>query len=214
MASVFEAAGIRAGLMGTVAYRIAGRAMTATHTTPEAPRVQRLMRQMVDERCGACVMEVSSHALSLRRVDGVRFGAAIFTNLTRDHLDFHHSMEEYFAAKRRLFEMLPPEGIGIVNLDDPRGQALTEVVPRAVTYGIARSADVSRSRAFSSRSGRLADRLRCARGSSASRTSTTFSRRSLRVRRSTFRCRPSSVACRRSRGCPAASSWPPDPTTT
>ena len=78
--SMFEAAGIRCGLMGTVVYRIGDRELPATRTTPEAPDVQALMRQMVDAGCGACVMEVSSHALALRRVDGIPMAAAVFTN--------------------------------------------------------------------------------------------------------------------------------------
>ena len=78
-----------------------------------------MLREMVAAGCGACVMEASSHALALRRVDYLHFSAAIFTNLTRDHLDFHRDMEDYFLAKRRLFELLPPGGIGVANLDDP-----------------------------------------------------------------------------------------------
>ena len=109
MSAIFEAAGMRCGLMGTVTYRIGDAAFEATRTTPEAPELQGFMRQMVDAGCGACVMEVSSHALALRRVDGIQFAAAVFTNLTRDHLDFHGDMEDYFAAKRRLFEMLPAD---------------------------------------------------------------------------------------------------------
>lgn len=143
LSAIFEAAGIRCGLMGTVTYRIGTREVEATRTTPEAPEVQRMLRQMADEGCGACVMEVSSHALALRRVDGTRFAAAVFTNLTRDHLDFHADMEGYFVAKRRLFEMLPPDAPAIVNLDDPRGAALMELVARPVTYAINRPADVS-----------------------------------------------------------------------
>ena len=88
-------------------------------------------------------MEVSSHALALHRVDGIRFSAGIFTNLTRDHLDFHGDMESYFAAKRRLFEMLPPESPAVINLDDPRGASLVEVAGRPITYAIARTADVT-----------------------------------------------------------------------
>ena len=72
-------------------------------------------------------MEVSSHALSLKRVDGMRFAAGVFTNLTRDHLDFHEDMEAYFAAKRRLFEMLPADAPGVINIDDPRGPSLVEI---------------------------------------------------------------------------------------
>jgi UDP-N-acetylmuramoyl-L-alanyl-D-glutamate--2,6-diaminopimelate ligase len=141
--AIFEAAGTKCGLMGTVAYRIGGREFDATRTTPEAPDVQALLRQMVEAGCGACVMEVSSHALALRRVDGMRFAAGVFMNLTRDHLDFHANMENYFAAKRRLFEMLPPDAPAVVNLDDPRGASLTDIVERPVTYAINRAADVS-----------------------------------------------------------------------
>jgi UDP-N-acetylmuramoyl-L-alanyl-D-glutamate--2,6-diaminopimelate ligase len=97
---------------------------------------------MVDSGCHACAMEVSSHALVLHRVAGVRFAAGIFTNLTRDHLDFHGDMQQYFAAKRRLFEMLPAGAPSIVNIDDPWGQELAASVPRVLTYGIHRQADV------------------------------------------------------------------------
>ena len=141
--AMLEAAGIRCGLMGTVTYRIGDQAFTATRTTPEAPDVQGLMRQMVDAGCEACVMEVSSHALALHRVDGIRFAAGGFTNLTRDHLDFHSDMESYFAAKRRLFDMLPADAPAVVNLDDPRGQAIAEAAQRPVTYAINRGADVT-----------------------------------------------------------------------
>lgn len=141
--SIFEAAGTRCGLIGTVAHEVGDRRIDATRTTPEPPEVQGLLRGMVAEGCGACVMEVSSHALALRRVDAMRFAAGVFTNLTRDHLDFHSSMEEYFAAKRRLFEMLPSDAPAIVNLDDPRGATLVDVVPRVVTYALNRPADVS-----------------------------------------------------------------------
>jgi len=141
--SIFEAAGVMCGLLGTVAYRIGDKAIEATRTTPEPPAVQGLMRQMVAAGCGACAMEVSSHALALHRVGGVQFAAAVFTNLTRDHLDFHADMENYFAAKRRLFEMLPAGAPSIVNVDDPRGQSLAESVARPVTYAIGRPADVA-----------------------------------------------------------------------
>ena len=141
--AIFEAAGIRCGLVGTVAYQIGDRVVEATRTTPEAPEVQALLREMVDAGCGACAMEVSSHALALHRVHDIRFAAAVFTNLTRDHLDFHADMEDYFAAKRRLFQMLPAGAPAIVNVDDPRGQALLDATPRVVSYGIAREADVT-----------------------------------------------------------------------
>ena len=107
-------------MLGTVEYRIGGAAIPATRTTPEAPDLQGYLRQMRDAGCGACAMEVSSHALALRRADAIQFAGAVFTNLTRDHLDFHGSMEDYFAAKRRLFELAGPGAPALVNLDDPR----------------------------------------------------------------------------------------------
>ena len=142
-AAIFDAAGMRCGLMGTVTYRIGSRSLDATRTTPEAPELQSFMRRMVTEGCTACVMEVSSHALSLRRVDGIQFAARVFTNLTRDHLDFHSDMEDYFAAKRRLFEMPPAEAPSIINVDDPRAPALIDVSQHPVTYGINKAADVT-----------------------------------------------------------------------
>jgi UDP-N-acetylmuramoyl-L-alanyl-D-glutamate--2,6-diaminopimelate ligase len=143
VASIFEAAGVRCGVLGTVVYRIGDEVRESTRTTPEAPDVQRLLREMVDRGCGACAMEVSSHALSLRRVDATTFSAGVFTNLTRDHLDFHLDMEAYFQAKRRLFEMLPPGAPGLINADDPRGAALVAMTARPVTYAIQRAADIT-----------------------------------------------------------------------
>jgi UDP-N-acetylmuramoyl-L-alanyl-D-glutamate--2,6-diaminopimelate ligase len=88
-------------------------------------------------------MEVSSHALSLKRVDGMRFAAGVFSNLTRDHLDFHEDMEAYFVAKRRLFEMLPDDAPGVINMDDPRGVSLVEICNKPVTYAINAAADIT-----------------------------------------------------------------------
>lgn len=141
--SLFEAAGIKSGLLGTVSYFAGDEEFTSSRTTPESPDVQRMFRLMVDRGCGACVMEVSSHALALKRVDETRFAAAVFTNLTREHLDYHKDMESYFAAKRRLFEMLPPGAPGVINLDDPRGDALAKATSRPVTYAINKPADVT-----------------------------------------------------------------------
>ena len=141
--SIFEAAGMRCGLLGTVVYSLGHADIEATRTTPESADVQQMLRQMVDNGCGAAVMEVSSHALALRRADAIAFAAGVFTNLTRDHLDFHGDMESYFAAKRRLFEMLPDRAAGVVNLDDPRGAALVPISPRAVTYAVRQAAAVT-----------------------------------------------------------------------
>jgi UDP-N-acetylmuramoyl-L-alanyl-D-glutamate--2,6-diaminopimelate ligase len=143
VASIFDAARAPCSVIGTVGYRIDGETRPAPHTTPEAPALQALLRESADRGCRACAMEVSSHALALRRVDGVVFSAAVFTNLTRDHLDFHGDMESYFQAKRRLFEMLPRDAPSLINVDDPRGQALVEASGRPVTYGIRGPADIT-----------------------------------------------------------------------
>ncbi len=142
LTSVFDAAGLKCGRIGTVDYRIGNRVFESARTTPEAPELQRMLRDMVTQGCGACVMEVSSHALTLRRADHLRFAAAIFTNLTRDHLDFHSDMEDYFLAKRRLFELLPEGAPAIVNLDDRRGAEVVATSKLAVTYAIDANADV------------------------------------------------------------------------
>src|SRR5207244_4572385 len=107
LASVFDAADLPCGRIGTVTVRVgplASDERDASHTTPEAPDLQRLLSEMLERGCRACAMEVSSHALALHRVAHLRFAAGIFTNLTRDHLDFHGTMQQYFEAKRRLFE--------------------------------------------------------------------------------------------------------------
>jgi len=144
LAAVFDAAGQTCGRMGTVTVRVGpspADERDASHTTPEAPDLQRLLREMVERGCKACAMEVSSHALVLQRVAGMRFAAAIFTNLTRDHLDFHLDMKQYFAAKRQLFEMLPADAPAVVNIDDPYGQELAASLPQVITYGIQKPAD-------------------------------------------------------------------------
>lgn len=148
--AMLEHAGVQCGRVGSVSYRIGNNDETAeqeaTRTTPEAPDLQALLRAMVERKCGACVMEVSSHALALRRVDGVRFGAGVFTNLTRDHLDFHGDTEGYFLAKRRLFEMLPEAAPAVLNADDPRGRSLVKLAGRPVTYALDGTADVAPTR--------------------------------------------------------------------
>jgi UDP-N-acetylmuramoyl-L-alanyl-D-glutamate--2,6-diaminopimelate ligase len=142
LASIFEAAGIKCGRIGTIGHQVGGRELDAARTTPEAPELQQMLRDMLKAGCGACVMEVSSHALALRRADNLRFAAGIFTNLTRDHLDFHGDMESYFSAKRRLFEILPDGAVGVINVDDRRGADLLSAARRPVTYAIDAAADV------------------------------------------------------------------------
>ena len=158
--------------------------------------------------CGACAMEVSSHALSLRRVDGMTFAAGVFTNLTRDHLDFHADMDDYFRAKRRLFEMLPRDAPSLVNLDDPRGAALVDAGGRPVTYAITRAADITPGPLSFSLDGLTFDvrtprgTLHVRRSSSAGRTSTTSSPRSRPRPRSTCRSTRSNAACTSLDGVP------------
>ncbi|HTR04477.1 MAG TPA: UDP-N-acetylmuramoyl-L-alanyl-D-glutamate--2,6-diaminopimelate ligase [Thermoanaerobaculia bacterium] len=113
-----------AGFLGTIGYRTPRRTIEADRTTPEAPVIQRLLAEMVEDGARAAAMEVSSHALSLERIDGCRFDVVVFTNLTRDHLDFHGDMESYFLAKRRLFALRKPGAFGVVNADDPYGRRL------------------------------------------------------------------------------------------
>lgn len=135
-----------AGFLGTVAYRTGGRELAASRTTPEAPEIQELLAEMVREGVPAAALEVSSHALALERVAGCRFDVAVFTNLTRDHLDFHGDMESYYREKRRLFEMRKENAAAVVNLDDEAGRRLAaEVAPPVTTFsaGGRAKADVS-----------------------------------------------------------------------
>jgi UDP-N-acetylmuramoyl-L-alanyl-D-glutamate--2,6-diaminopimelate ligase len=119
---VLEYAGRQCGLLGTVKQVVGGVEEEVERTTPEAIDLQATFRRMLSSGDGACAMEVSSHALALHRSDAIHFGARIFTNLTQDHLDFHDDMEDYFVAKRRLFDA--DGGTAIVNLDDPYGRRL------------------------------------------------------------------------------------------
>src|SRR5690348_3830299 len=121
---ILQAADFRCGLLGTVKMVVGGVEKEVVRTTPEAIELQKTFRQMLDGGDEACAMEVSSHALTLHRADAIHFEVAIFTNLTQDHLDFHADMEDYFLAKRKLFEMAP--GTRIVNVDDPYGRRLAE----------------------------------------------------------------------------------------
>ena len=172
LASVFDAAGLPCGRVGTVTVRT-GPAPSderdASHTTPEASEVQRLLAEMVERGCRACAMEVSSHALVLQRVAYLRFAAGIFTNLTRDHLDFHGDMAHYFEAKRRLFEMLPAGAPAIVNVDDPHGVELAKSLPRVLTYAIDKPADIRAGAIHSSLEG-LAFEIETPRGKMAIRS--------------------------------------------
>jgi UDP-N-acetylmuramoyl-L-alanyl-D-glutamate--2,6-diaminopimelate ligase len=137
--ALLEAAGRRCGLLGTVTSVVAGEERPTVRTTPEAIDLQCTFREMLDGGDRACAMEISSHALELRRADGIHVAAAVFTNLTQDHLDFHPTMEDYFQAKRRLFAA-PLTGARVVNVDDPYGARLAEEFPDAVTFGLSEAA--------------------------------------------------------------------------
>ena len=130
---VLEAAGVRCGLLGTVKQVVGGVEEEVERTTPEAIDLQATFRRMLDGGDGACAMEVSSHALALHRADAIQFEVALFTNLTQDHLDFHADMEDYFRAKRTLFEIGPEHTI--VNVDDPYGASPRRGLRRADLLG-------------------------------------------------------------------------------
>lgn len=139
--SVLRAASFTTGLIGTIETRIAGRARAGVRTTPESIDLQRLLGEMRAAGVNAVAMEVTSHGLVLDRVEGLRFQAAAFTNLSQDHLDFHSSMDDYFAAKRELFTVDRAHR-GAVNIDDPWGRRLKEdaVIP-TVGFGTGDDAD-------------------------------------------------------------------------
>ncbi|MBI4469707.1 MAG: UDP-N-acetylmuramoyl-L-alanyl-D-glutamate--2,6-diaminopimelate ligase [Acidobacteria bacterium] len=143
--SVFEATGEKSAMIGTVSYEIAGSVVNAERTTPEAPELQRILQKSVTAGCRNAVMEVSSHAIDLKRVHGCAFESAVFTNLTRDHLDYHGTMDAYFAVKRRLFEGIsgaPPRS-AVLNYDDAYGRQLLALSPStSVTYGLTTNSQV------------------------------------------------------------------------
>lgn len=156
--SILEAAGLGAGLIGTIRYMVGDGSYPAPYTTPEAPEFQGLLRSMLDEGCAHVVAEVSSHALAQRRVDHTVFGAAVFTNLTGEHLDFHRDMQEYFGAKRRLFDELL-SGTAVINADDPWGRKLASSInKKTITYAIESDADL-RARDIESSPGGISFRL-------------------------------------------------------
>jgi UDP-N-acetylmuramoyl-L-alanyl-D-glutamate--2,6-diaminopimelate ligase len=134
---LLEAGGRQAGLLGTVKRVVGGVEEEVERTTPEAIDLQATFRAMLDGGDRACAMEVSSHALELGRAAAIHFACRIFTNLTQDHLDFHDTMEAYFAAKRRLFEA---PGLSVVNVDDEYGRRIAAEV-ECVTFGVEREAD-------------------------------------------------------------------------
>lgn len=141
--SVLRAAGHRCGIIGTMGIVVDGEVLPSDRTTPEAADLQAALAGMVRREVEYVAMEVASHALAQERVTGCAFGVGVFTNLTRDHLDFHLSMEAYLAAKARLFAMLPDVGWAVLNADDPATAVMRAVTrARVMTYGLRAAADV------------------------------------------------------------------------
>ena len=144
MESMLAVAGRSSALVGTVEYHVAGRRLPAPHTTPEPLELRQLLAEAAGAGAREAVMEVSSHALAQERVFGLPFDVAVFTNLTRDHLDYHHDMESYFQAKQRLFEGsgAPPPRVAVINLQDEYGARLLPVSQahgsQVLTYGLGR----------------------------------------------------------------------------
>jgi UDP-N-acetylmuramoyl-L-alanyl-D-glutamate--2,6-diaminopimelate ligase len=143
--SILAAAGRTGGLFGTVFHRTPAQTRPASNTTPESLELQKFLAEVVPAGGTYAVLEASSHALAHERLWGCRFAAAIFTNLTRDHLDFHQTFENYFAAKRRLFEGTGAgvPAAGIVNVDDPYSVQLGGLAAQTITYGLAKEAQVT-----------------------------------------------------------------------
>jgi UDP-N-acetylmuramoyl-L-alanyl-D-glutamate--2,6-diaminopimelate ligase len=140
-------AGLISGLIGTVVYRVAGRELPVGRTTPESSDLQEILAAMVEAGCETASMEVSSHALALRRVDGCDFEVAVFTNLSQDHLDFHADLQDYYGAKERLFLPRVQGGLearsAAINIDDPYGRGLREkAAGRVLTFGTGEEADL------------------------------------------------------------------------
>ncbi|GAG68886.1 unnamed protein product, partial [marine sediment metagenome] len=134
--SILVAAGKNPGLIGTV-YYLGRTKMKAHRTTPESLDIFKLFDRFRSDGAQAVVMEVSSHALSLGRVEGIKFSSAVFTNLGQDHLDFHGSIDEYRKSKLHLFSLLEEDGTAIFNTDDPTSEAIEALhLKKTITYGV------------------------------------------------------------------------------
>ncbi len=139
---LFMALGYKVGLISTIENKIAGRTIPATHTTPDAVSLNQLIAQMVEEGCSYAFMEVSSHAIHQRRIAGVQYAGAVFTNITHDHLDYHQTFQAYIEAKKRLFDDLPKTSFALVNVDDKRGEIMIQnTKAKSYRYGLKKLAD-------------------------------------------------------------------------
>ena len=121
-----QSMGHKAGLISTVVYKVGAREIVSTHTTPDAIRLNAMMREMVDEGCEYCFMECSSHAIVQHRIGGLRFVGGLFTNITHEHLDFHKTFAEYIRAKKSFFDALPKSAFALVNCDDRNGEVMLQ----------------------------------------------------------------------------------------
>lgn len=141
--SLFTEGGKKCGVIGTIEYVVGDKVFPATHTTPESLELHQLFSAMEAAGCTAVSMEVSSHALDQKRVEGIRFAAALFSNLTQDHLDYHGTMEQYFLAKKKLFDGLDAKAYAVVNKDDAYGEKIVQDTrARVVMYSFQTEADV------------------------------------------------------------------------
>ena len=144
MESILNASGAICGVIGTINYKTGKSAIPAGRTTPDALTINALLDRMVRNKLKAAVMEVSSHALDQGRVSGVSFDAAVFTNLTHEHLDYHATLEDYFKSKARIFGNLKKKGVAVINADDKYAKRLLKTLKRKkITYGLYEAADVS-----------------------------------------------------------------------
>ncbi len=140
--ALLQEAGVINGVIGTINYRFKDKVISSVNTTPGPDSLQMLLKEILDHGSEYAVMEVSSHALEQERVSGVKYHSAIFTNLTQDHLDYHHDMESYFAAKAKLFSTLDRGAFAVVNADDEYGKRLFRSCPaKTITYGIKYNVD-------------------------------------------------------------------------
>ncbi|WP_164112782.1 MULTISPECIES: UDP-N-acetylmuramoyl-L-alanyl-D-glutamate--2,6-diaminopimelate ligase [Sphingobacterium] len=140
--NLFDHLGYQVGLLSTVENRIGDRVVTATHTTPDPVALNQLLREMVDEGCDYCFMEVSSHAVVQQRIAGLRFAGGIFTNITHDHLDFHKTFSNYIKAKKSFFDELDRYAFALTNIDDKNGPVMLQnTFSHRKTYGLQSMAD-------------------------------------------------------------------------
>lgn len=139
---VFLKLGYKTGLISTISYKINNRAEPASHTTPDAIKIQQLLGEMAEAGCEFCFMEVSSHAIHQKRIAGIEFAGGIFTNITHDHLDYHNTFAEYIQAKKAFFDLLPEQAFALINIDDKNGRVMVQNTKAQIaTYSMFTMAD-------------------------------------------------------------------------